>query len=197
MEPMSTHDVARFCNVTPRTVLRWVDAGLLPGYETGGGRRRILRDELLLFMRSRGMKLPPELIEERLRVAVVDDDALHVTTIERSIRALAPKAEIRTAADGFGAGALLYSFRPHLVLLDLVMPGLDGFEVCRCVRADPDFEGVGVVVASSHLTPVVRTRLRELGVEQWMTKPVRRADLELHLRRWVPDAFGAQVRAAV
>lgn len=197
MQPMSTHDVARYCNVSPRTVLRWVEAGLLPGYETGGGRRRILRDELLLFMRARGMKLPPELVEARLRVAVVDDDALHVATMERSIRALAPRAEIRTAADGFGAGALLYSFRPHLVLLDLVMPGLDGFEVCRRIRSDLDLEGVGVVVASSHLTPVVRTRLRELGVEHWMTKPVRRADLELQLRRWVPDAFESQVRAAV
>jgi excisionase family DNA binding protein len=197
MEPMSTHDVARFCNVSPRTVLRWVDAGLLPGYETGGGRRRIRRDELLLFMRARRMELPPELVEERVRVAVVDDDALHVTTMERSIRALAPRAEVRTASDGFGAGALLYSFRPHLVLIDLVMPGLDGFEVCRRIRADPEFEGVGVVVQSSHLTPVVRTRLRELGVEHWMTKPVRRTDLEPHLRRFVPAALDARPSLAM
>ena len=154
MEIMSTHDVARYCNVTPRTVLRWVDSGVLPGYQTGGGRRRIQREELLRFMKSRGMEVPDDLFEVRTRVAIVDDDALHVKSLERMLQTLAPRVEIRTAADGFAAGALLYSFRPHLVLLDLVMPGLDGFEVCRRVRADPDFEGVGIVVqgaAHQHL----------------------------------------------
>lgn len=194
MDIMSTHDVARYCNVTPRTVLRWVDSGVLPGYQTGGGRRRIQREELMRFMKSRGMEVPDELFEVRTRVAIVDDDALHVKSLERMLQTLAPRVEIRTAADGFAAGALLYSFRPHLVLLDLVMPGLDGFEVCRRVRADPDFEGVGVVVQSGHLTPVVRSRLRELGTDDCLTKPLRRSEIDPLLRRFVPDALGASAR---
>lgn len=189
MDILSTHDVARFCKVTPRTVLRWVDSGILPGYQTGGGRRRVQREDLLRFMKERGMEIPEELFVVRNRIALVDDDALHVKTMERALRAFSTTLDVRSANDGFAAGALLYSFRPHLVFLDLIMPGMDGFEVCRRIRADPEFEGVGICVVSGHLTPVVKARLRELGADECLAKPFRRADLEPLLQRFVPDAL--------
>jgi len=188
-EALSTHDVAEFCGVTPRTVLRWVDAGVLPGFLTGGGRRRVLRDDLARFMQGRGMALPPDLQSQRLRVAIVDDDQLHVQMMERALRSLGPRLELQTAADGFAAGALLYSFRPHLVLLDLVMPGLDGFDVCRRIRAAPEFASTGVVVVTAHTSPAVRRRLSELGADDCLTKPFRRTDLRPLLERFVPDGL--------
>lgn len=193
---LTTHQAAEYLHVTPRTVLRWVDAGVLPAHSTGGGRRRIKPDDLQQFMRSRGMDVPSFSGGERLRVAIIDDDALHVRGLERALRAIAPAIELETAADGFAAGALLYTFRPHLLLLDLVMPGMDGFEVCRRVRAEPLFSGLGVVVQSSHVTPVVHVRLRELGVDHVLSKPVRRAELEPVLQRFVPDAMAVGGRRA-
>ena len=191
-EILSTHDVARFCGVTPRTVLRWVDAGVLPGYLTGGGRRRIQKGDLIQFMRGRGMELPDELQPMRNRVAIVDDDLLHVQMMQRLLRSMAPHLEIRTAADGFSAGALLFSFRPHLVFLDLVMPGLDGFDVCRRIRAEPEFEGTGVAIVTGHMSAPVRRRLTELGADECLTKPFRRADLRPILQRFVPAPQAAE-----
>lgn len=187
---LSTHDVARFCGVTPRTVLRWVDAGVLPGFLTGGGRRRIQKDDLVRFMRGRGMELPDDLQPVRNRVAIVDDDLLHVQMMQRVLRSMAPHLEIRTAADGFSAGALLFSFKPHLVLLDLVMPGLDGFDVCRRIRAESDFESTGIAIVTGHLSAPVRRRLNELGADECLAKPFRRADLRPVLDRFVsaPEA---------
>lgn len=183
---LSTHDVARFCSVTPRTVLRWVDAGVLPGFQTGGGRRRIQKDDLVRFMRGRGMALPDELQPSRNRVAIVDDDLLHVQMMQRVLKSMSPHLEIRTAADGFSAGALLFSFRPHLVFLDLVMPGLDGFDVCRRIRAEPDFEGAGVCIVTGHMSAPVRRRMQELGADECLTKPFRRSDIRPVLERFVP-----------
>ena len=185
-EILSTHDVARFCGVTPRTVLRWVDAGVLPGYLTGGGRRRIQKGDLIQFMRGRGMALPDELRPVRNRVAIVDDDPLHMQTMQRVLRAMAPHLEIRTATDGFSAGALLYSFQPHLVFLDLVMPGLDGFEVCRRIRAEPKLQSCGVVIVTGHSSGPLRRRLTELGADECLIKPFRRAELQPLLARFVP-----------
>jgi excisionase family DNA binding protein len=195
-EVLSTHDVARYCAVTPRTVLRWVDAGVLPGFQTGGGRRRIQKDDLIRFMRGRGMALPDELLPARNRVAIVDDDLLHVQMMQRVLTSMAPHLEIRTAADGFSAGALLFSFRPHLVFLDLVMPGLDGFDVCRRIRAEPDFEATGVCIVTGHMSAPVRRRLNELGADECLTKPFRRADLRPVLERFVPIPASSRFAAA-
>lgn len=190
---LSTHDVAHFCAVTPRTVLRWVDAGVLPGFQTGGGRRRIQKDDLVRFMRGRGMVLPDELLPTRNRVAIVDDDLLHVQMMQRVLLSMAPHLEIRTAADGFSAGALLFSFRPHLVFLDLVMPGLDGFDVCRRIRAEPDFGTTGVCIVTAHMSAPVRRRLHELGADECLSKPFRRADIRPVLDRYTPAPAGKRL----
>lgn len=193
---LSTHDVAAICGVAPRTVLRWVDAGVLPGYQTGGGRRRVRRDDLVGFMRGRGMEIPASLRARRDRVAIIDDDRLNVKTLKRMIGSAYPGMRIEAAHDGFGAGALLFTFRPHLVLLDLVMPGMDGFEVCRRIRAEPDFTDVGVVVVTAHDPEPFRQRLAELGATDVLRKPFRLSQLEPHLQRFVPEGTTMPQRRA-
>ncbi len=195
-DDMSTHDVAKLCGVAPRTVLRWVDAGVLPGYQTGGGRRRIRRSDLLEFMRTRGMALPGELAPDRRRVAIVDDDRLHVQLLTRMLTTEYPGLEIESAADGFAAGALVFDFRPNLIFLDLVMPGMDGFEVCRRIRADPSFDDVGIVVVTGHLTDAWRQRLAELGADESLVKPFRRRDIQPLLQRFVPEGLQGPAPAA-
>lgn len=188
-DDMSTHDVARLCGVAPRTVLRWVDAGVLPGYQTGGGRRRICKSDLVDFMRGRGMDVPAELSPHRYRVAIVDDDRLHVQMLSRMLVDAYAGLEVESAADGFAAGALVFSFKPHLIFLDLVMPGMDGFEVCRRIRADTSFDDVGIVIVTGHLTDAWRLRLAELGADECMVKPLRRRDLQALLERFVSEGM--------
>lgn len=191
-DDLSTHDVASLCGVAPRTVLRWVDAGVLPGYQTGGGRRRVRKADLLAFMRGRGMDIPAALAPDRNRVAIVDDDRLHVQMLSRMLTGTYPGITVETAADGFAAGAMLFSFKPNLIFLDLVMPGMDGFEVCRRIRADSAFDDVGIVVVTGHLTEAWRQRLEELGADECLVKPFRAKDLEPLLKRFVPEGLAAE-----
>lgn len=188
-DDLSTHDVASLCGVAPRTVLRWVDAGVLPGYQTGGGRRRVRKQDLVAFMRGRGMDVPPELAPRRHRVAIVDDDRLHVQLLTRMLTNEYPGLQVESAADGFAAGALVFSFKPHLIFLDLVMPGMDGFEVCRRIRADSSFDAVGIVVVTGHLTDSWRQRLEELGADQCVVKPLDMEALRPILERFVPEGL--------
>jgi excisionase family DNA binding protein len=188
-DDLSTHAAAELCGVASRTVLRWVDAGVLPGYQTGGGRRRIRRVDLVAFMRGRGMSIPAELRSRRDRVAIVDDDRLHVKTLRRMLHMEHKDLQIEVAHDGFGAGALLFTFHPHLIILDLVMPGMDGFEVCRRIRADPEFDDVGVLVVTGHDPEPFRQRLEELGATEILRKPLKMAQLLPALERYVPEGL--------
>ena len=158
-------------------MLRWVKAARLPSHVTGGGRHRILRSDLISFMRGRGIPVPTELDAGPPRVAVVEDDALIRKLLIRMVRNARPDVQIQSAADGFAGGVLVAQMRPHLLLLDLVMPGLDGIEVCKRLRANPDLAGVRVVVVSSHLDASKRATLARLGVEHMLTRPVDRETL--------------------
>ena len=161
----------------PRSVLRWVTRGVLPGYRTGGGRWRIRPGDLVRFMTERGMVVPPSLTTSAPRVAVVDDDKEYVAALMEALAYLAPAADIRAAHDGLSAGLLLGTFRPHLLFLDLLMPGIDGFEVLGRLRAVPELDATAVVIVSGNLTAETRGRLLALGAARCLAKPVRDDEL--------------------
>jgi len=141
------------------------------------------------------MVVPSFLTAGAARIVVVDDDADYLDAIQCTLREFAPGAQIRTAQDGLAAGLLLASFRPHLVLLDLVMPGLDGFEVYERIRAHRELDATSVVVISGALTPDTRRRLVGRGVAQCLTKPVSDSDLHRLLVDLLPGVAAAQVQA--
>jgi len=175
---LTTGEAARLCAVDPRTIARWMDAGLMRSHRTGGGRRRVLRSVLLSFMRARGMPLPDRAERtDRARIAVIDDDPLVVKALLRVLARIVPGADYRSAHDGFLAGALLASFRPDLVLLDVVMPGISGVEVCEHIRSTPDLAGAAIIIVSGHLTDKLRARLATAGADRCMTKPLDPGDL--------------------
>lgn len=175
---LTTGEAARLCAVDPRTIARWMDAGLMRSHRTGGGRRRVLRSDLLSFMRARGMPLPDRAERtDRARIAVVDDDPLVVKALLRALARIVPGADCRSAHDGFLAGTLVASFRPDLVLLDVIMPGMSGVEVCEHIRSVPDLAGAAIIIVSGHLTDELRARLATAGADRCLTKPFDRGEL--------------------
>lgn len=183
---LSTEQAADLMGVHARSVLRWIKAGRLSAWQTGGGRSRIRRSDLARFMRSRGMDIPDDLAPSAPRIAIIDDDPAHVDALRELLEDLRPEAEIRGAPDGFSAGFLLASFRPHLVFLDIVMPGLDGFGVCQEIREQPATAGTVVVVISGVLTPAARQQLGELGADLCLSKPLDPALIRSVLREYLP-----------
>lgn len=191
---MTTGDVARLCAVDARTIARWVDAGVLPSHRTVGGRRRVLRTDVRQFMRRQGL---PQVTAERgarpARIAIVDDDPHMVRALTRLLRRIAPRAVCQSARDGFSAGALLASFQPDLVFLDVVMPGLSGAEVCAHVRSNPVFNRTAIVIVSGALSPGAQARLVAGGADRVLEKPFGPRDIERAVRDYVPAEAAALV----
>jgi len=132
-ETLSTRDAARRCGVSFRTVIRWAERGELQAYRLPGrGDYRVPVEELRRFMREHGIPEPDEMPGRPKRVLVVDDEPAMARAIKRVFAR--EGFETTIASDGFFAGSLLHTFKPHLMTLDLRMPGIDGFGVLRFLR---------------------------------------------------------------
>lgn len=157
----STHSAAKFCRVTPMTIIRWIDEGRIRAYKTPGGHRRIMRADLEDFCRRAEI---PVQWEDRVdpegtrRVLIVDDDPSVVDAILDAIfddaEARATDAyEVEHTDNPFDAGRLVSTFRPHIVFLDLDLPGVDAHAVARSIRRDPatvQARLVGIATDGSH-----------------------------------------------
>ena len=175
---LTTGQASKMCAVDPRTIARWADSGLVRSHRTAGGRRRMLRSDLLDFMRSHGMPIPSNEPSHRLRIAVVDDERPVVRALLRMLARVAPGSECQSAHDGFSAGALLTTFHPDIVFLDLVMPGVSGVAVCEHIRSKPELRGTAVVIVSGHLTAGLRARLEAVGADRFIEKPFGLGEVE-------------------
>lgn len=171
-DAFSTQQAAAMCGVDRRSMLRWVKAGVLPSFQTGGGRWRILRGDLVAFMQERGMPIPADLAPNPPRVVIVDDDVGFASALRRIVSSRRPDARVLTANDGFTGGMLVSEEQPHLLLLDVQMDGIDGVEVCRRIRANPALNSVKVVIVSGFLTDAQEQELLTLGVVRCCRKPL-------------------------
>ncbi len=170
----STFEAAKLCQVSPLSIINWVNASRLPAFRTPGGHRRIRREDLSRFMRENGMPVPEELKDGsgRPRVLVVDDEPGIRQILAEFLSGRPKPYEVLTASDGFEAGRLVMSFRPDVVLLDLKMPGVDGFQVCRTIKADPDTARTVVIAMTGYHTPETEARILECGAVRCVPKPV-------------------------
>ena len=170
----TTFEAAKLCHVSPLSIINWVNAGRLPAFRTPGGHRRIRREDLIKFMKDNGIPLAEELTagSGRPRVLVVDDDGSIRDLLAEHLGARSEPFEVMTASDGFEAGRLVATFKPDVVLLDLRMPGMDGFQVCRTVKADPETSGTIVIAMTGFHTPETEARIKECGAVECFAKPV-------------------------
>jgi excisionase family DNA binding protein len=170
----TTFEAAKLCHVSPLSIINWVNAGRIPAFRTPGGHRRIRREDLARFMRENGIPLPEELRDGsgRSRVLVVDDEAAIRDIFAESLAQRPTPYEVMTAADGFEAGRLVATFRPDVVLLDLRMPGLDGFQVCRTIKGDSETASTVVIAMTGYHTHETESRILECGAVRCLSKPI-------------------------
>lgn len=167
---LTSHDVAKMFMVTPVTVRQWVQKGLLQGMSTAGGHLRFTMQQIEVFARKRGLTMIP-LEDKSLRILVVDDDkdqCLHIKDLLTKLT----NAEIDTAYDGFEAGWKLQLFKPNVVLLDLTMPGMDGYEVCRLIKSEPQTKHIRVIAMTGFKSKAKTDAIIEAGAEECLPKPV-------------------------
>ncbi|WP_281558876.1 response regulator [Thalassomonas sp. RHCl1] len=146
-ESFSTGQIAKYCGVHLRTVIRWIEQGYLKGYKLPGrGNNRVLKEEFLAFLTRNQMPVPQELLSREKRVLVVEDDEEMANAITRVMRR--DGWHIIHARDGFQAGLALADTKVNLITLDLMMPGMDGFSVLEVLTNNPELSKIPVLVLS-------------------------------------------------
>ncbi len=167
---------AGICAVNRTTMLRWVRSGKIEAYSTPGGHKRILSEVLKKWLEDNQMPFDiNELQDKKTRILIVDDDRtvrMYLTKILKGVL-----IETETAADGFIAGKKIVQFRPDLVILDLSMPYMDGFEVCKTLKADHDTSEIKIIVLTGHATEENRKRAISAGADAFLKKPSSKNEL--------------------
>lgn len=166
----TTGEAADVCKVSQQTIIRCFDSGRLRGFRVPGSRfRRIPREELLRFMRENN--IPTDILEGgKKRVLVVDDDEqiveLFVDVLSRDGR-----FEVKTASTGYDAGILTEQFRPDLMLLDYMLPDINGNQVCRAVRQNANVAGMKIIIVSGVVKQDEIDELMAAGADEFVKKP--------------------------
>ena len=177
-EPLTTGKIAEYCHVTVRAVLKWVDEGKLKAYRTPGKHSRVSVQDFLDFLTKYRMPVPKEL-QSTLpgkKILIVDDDREMVASIRRILK-LRNYSEFCVAYDGFSAGQKFSEFNPDLIILDIKMPGLDGFEVCAYIRGNLANARVKILAMSGLDDPDVKEKILQLGADDYLAKPFDDASL--------------------
>ena len=169
---LSTTQVATMLGVSSQTIANWIDQGQLRAARTPGGHRRVEAADLEEFLAARGMRLPESEPERQHTLLVVEDDPQVGPWLVLQLTTARPDLHVLLAPDGFRAGELVALQRPDTVLLDIYLPGLDGFEVCRRLKSRPETSGITVIAMSANDTPDVRDTILEAGAIAFLPKPV-------------------------
>jgi excisionase family DNA binding protein len=166
----TTGEAAALCKVSQQTIIRCFDSGRLAGFRVPGSKfRRIPRDELIRFMRSNG--IPTDALEgARRRVLVVDDDAA-IVELFQDVLGRDSRLEVRSAGNGYDAGLLTESFKPNLIILDYMLPDINGNVVCARVRENPELAETKVLVVSGVVNPGEIQTLMGSGASAFLKKP--------------------------
>jgi excisionase family DNA binding protein len=173
---LTTGEAAEICKVSQQTIIRCFDAGRLEGFRIPGSKfRRIPRQSLIKFMKENN--IPLEGLESgRKKVLIVDDDA-EIVELLVDVLGREGKFDTRTASSGYDAGILTEQFRPDLILLDYMLPDVNGNIVCQTIRRNPEFENIRIIIVSGVIKQDEIDQLLKSGAEGFIRKPFDIAEL--------------------
>lgn len=180
-EFITTRKAAELIGVSVRTIQLWVEAGILRAWKTEGGHRRVARasvDELLQSRVTKGEEALAATESGPLRVVVVEDDPHLQTVYELALTCLSFPLDLRIAGDGFSGLVRIGEFRPHVIIADLNLPGLDGFRMIRALREAPESRDAEVIVISALTSADIADRGGLPSDVQVLAKPVPISALE-------------------
>lgn len=178
----SALEVANICGVVNQTAINWIKSGHLKAFSTPGGQYRIYRDDLILFMEKRGMRIPAELSDSATsatpennvnnNILIVDDDKGLNAVLKKYLEKVFPDLLFSQAFDGFEAGAAMVEKQPFCVLLDLDLPGVNGFDLCARLKSTESFNKPYVIIITALEDEDVENKVKELGADLFFRKPL-------------------------
>jgi len=168
----TTHDISRLLQVDPSTVSKWIDKGILMAFRTPGGHRRVRSSDLRTFLIAHQMPVPDELGSGMIRLLIVDDEKPVLDGLKRAFKNYGTQVDVTTTTSGVEALLLVSEQKPHGLLVDLSMPDLNGFEVCRRIRLRQQLESVKLITMSARHSPELVEQSIRAGAVACLSKPI-------------------------
>jgi two-component system, OmpR family, response regulator len=174
----SALEVANICGVVNQTTINWIKSGHLQAFITPGGQYRIYAEDLINFLHTRGMRVPDELLENEFisvdwsSIIIVDDDTSLNNLIKMRLSKKMPGYKILQAFDGFEAGQLLTEKKPGVIILDINLPGIDGYKICNKIRTDAAMSDSVIIAITGLEDPGIEMRILEQGADACFSKPI-------------------------
>ena len=164
----TTHEVSKLLQVNPRSVINWIEQDLLNSYRTPGGHRRISQEDLLAFLRKHQIPVPTALTAEKLKVLIVEDED-SIVNVLTTLFERQDAYEVHAASDGITALIDIGRSHPDLIVLDILIPGVDGLEVCRRIKENPA-NRTAIIAMSGQ--PEVESKILQAGADCFLPKPL-------------------------
>ncbi len=159
-KPLSVGQVAEICRVSKKTVLNWIYDGALKAFTTYGGHYRIWPANVKKFLDTAGMDIPFDFIDDRTtHILIIDDDEGYSQMLRDAIVAELPSVDVVTTDDGYEGLMLIGEIKPQLVILDIKMPKLDGFQVLELLKTRKTDHDMRVLVVSGFLDKTSKEQL--------------------------------------
>jgi len=163
----TTGDISRWCETPYITILSWIRKGKIISNKTPGGHHRIIRDDFIAFLTEYGYPLPESLCTyKRDRILIADDDELVIDLLRQGLE---EEYEVVTAANGFYAAMAIVEHRPNLIILDIDMPGINGIDICKHLKARENTMRIKIIgITGTELA----VELLKAGANDCMHKPI-------------------------
>lgn len=175
----TTGEAAKICKVSQQTIIRCFDSGQLKGFRVPGSRfRRIPREALYRFMKENG--IPTDALESGKRGILVVDDDPAVAELITDVLSADSRFETKVVNNGFGAGMLAKEYHPDLIILDVMLPDINGQAVCELIRRDPTMSDIKIICISGMVEEEKVAELKESGADDFLHKPL---DIDELIRR--------------
>jgi two-component system, OmpR family, response regulator RpaA len=175
----TTGEAAKICKVSQQTIIRCFDNGQLKGFRVPGSKfRRIPRESLYKFMKDNG--IPTDALESgKRKILLVDDEPEIVSLVNEALLADG-RFEVRIASNGFDAGMMVKDYHPDLIILDVMLPDINGQAVCELIRKDPTMSEIKIICISGMVEEEKIAELRASGADDFLHKPL---DIDELIRR--------------
>lgn len=170
----TTHEVARMCQVSRGSVIRWINEGKISTATTIGGHNRIGLEDVQKLLKELRLPAPAEwapLPSGAPKILIVDDEEKFCLMLIDYLSRNFPEWKVEKAYDGFEAGLKIESWKPDLVVLDLMISGMDGFRVCEMIRNRESSRHIKIVAVSGHSNPGFGEKILSLGADEFLAKP--------------------------
>ena len=168
---ITTSKAAKICGVARTTISNWIDKGKLKAFVTPGGHRRIIEQDLVDFLRKNGNQLSSK-FREKKRILIVDDNPDHIRLLEAAFLPASDKYEVYAASSGFQAIYKIGEIKPHIVILDIVMPDMNGFEVCEKIKNNPETKDIKIIIVTAYPDKIKEKEAYQCAVDAFFRKPI-------------------------